>query len=59
MKKSKNKLTICANCSHPVDVVYQKGYCKKCVVTLFHSMKHLLNESHALYSSDTTRKNIK
>ena len=55
MKMSEKKLNICPNCSQIVEHTYQKGYCKSCIISTFDSLKNVLNQSHALYKSDSIK----
>lgn len=48
---------MCQKCNKIVEKVYQKGYCKSCLVEYFNGYKPLLNESHAMNSALV--KNIK
>ncbi|MDH4262362.1 MAG: hypothetical protein OEV78_04880 [Spirochaetia bacterium] len=42
---------MCQKCHQIVEKVYQKGYCKKCLVEYFREYQSILNESHAMKSS--------
>ena len=44
---------ICQSCHMMVESVYQKGYCKKCLVKHFKGLQRVINESHAIHSSDS------
>ena len=43
---------ICQSCHVIVENVYQKGYCKKCLVKHFKGLQRVINASHAIRSSD-------
>ncbi|MDH4199584.1 MAG: hypothetical protein OEV66_04305 [Spirochaetia bacterium] len=39
---------MCQKCHKIVDKVYQKGYCKKCLVEYFKGFQSILNNNHPL-----------
>lgn len=45
---------MCQKCHTIVDKVYQKGYCKNCLVQHFKEYHSILNNSHALKQSKNT-----
>gem|GEM_PF-2405797 len=49
---------ICQHCHQIVEKVYQKGYCKSCLVDYFRKYQGVLNESHALKSDNVKKKQL-